>query len=302
VRIASFAVAGFASWFLLFAGAAPAQAGTLDRVRQTGKLKLGYRIDARPFSYRDPSGHAVGFAVSLCAKVADDAKVELRLPTLAVEFVPLAMSEAEGALQQGRIDLLCGAVPTLARRREVSFSVPVFASGIGALLRTDAPTRLKDVLSGRETPSQPTWRASAARILETRVFSVVASSRAESALLNRLKELRLVVKVVPVKDYAAGIANVAKRRSDVFFADRAILLDAAAHSASARNLTVLDRFFTHETMALALQRGDEDFRLLVDRSLSRLLQSKEIVAIYATYFGKPDEDALTFFQLSALPE
>jgi ABC-type amino acid transport substrate-binding protein len=52
----------------------------------------------------------------------------------------------------------------------------------------------------------------------------------------------------------------------------------------------------------ALQRGDEDFRLLVDRALSRLYASEDLHFLYAKWFGEPGEFALEFFRLSALPE
>ena len=108
--------------------------------------------------------------------------------------------------------------------------------------------------------------------------------------------------VVPVASYEEGVERVLTRRSDVFFADRPILLDAAKRSPSARDLVVLDRFFTYEPLALALERGDEAFRLLVDRTLSELYRSGEIGALYAEFFGEPDESALEFFRWSALPE
>ena len=60
----------------------PAAAATLDRVREAGKLVLGYRADARPFSYQDASGKATGYSVALCQKVADEVKAELGLPDL----------------------------------------------------------------------------------------------------------------------------------------------------------------------------------------------------------------------------
>ena len=48
--IASFAVVGFAL------AAMPASAATLDRIKETGTIKLGYLADARPFSFRNESG------------------------------------------------------------------------------------------------------------------------------------------------------------------------------------------------------------------------------------------------------
>ena len=44
-------------------------AGTLDRIRQNGKVMLGYRSDAKPFSYRDESGNPAGYSVALCQAV-----------------------------------------------------------------------------------------------------------------------------------------------------------------------------------------------------------------------------------------
>jgi polar amino acid transport system substrate-binding protein len=67
-------------------------------------------------------------------------------------------------------------------------------------------------------------------------------------------------------------------------------------------LVVLDRLFTSEPLALTLARDDEDFRLVVDRALSRLFRSSEFHDVYMKWFGEPDESALTFFQQTALPE
>jgi hypothetical protein len=44
---------------------AVAQAQTLDRIRETGKIRLGYEKDARPFSFEDDTGKPRGYAISL---------------------------------------------------------------------------------------------------------------------------------------------------------------------------------------------------------------------------------------------
>lgn len=280
---------------LLLLPALALAAGTLDRVKQSGKLTLGYRVDARPFSYRDESGNPAGYSVALCSKIAEDLKAK-------TIFVQVSVEDRFTALQQGKIDLLCDpATETLARRGTVAFSIPVLASGTGALVRRDAPGRLKEVLSGRRV-SGPVWRGSAYQILEKRVFTVVGGTTGERWVRERRDELGLNVGVTPVKDYPTGLQRVVERDTDALFGDRAILLDAAKRSPLAGELAVIDRYFTRETIALALQRGDEDFRLAVDRALSRLFRSKDIGLLYETYFGKPDQNALDFFALTALPE
>jgi ABC-type amino acid transport substrate-binding protein len=294
-------VTAFALAFLA-AGEAAVSAATLDRIKQAGKIVLGYQTDARPFSYKDNSGNAVGYSVALCSQVADRVKASLNLPALVIEWVPVSAEEQFRAVQDNKIDLLCAAgAETLTRRKDVSFSLPIFAGGIGALLRADAPTGLQQVLSGRP-PSGPLWRGSPAQLLEKQVFSAVTGTTGETWLAERLDKLQLTATVVPVKSYDDGVRRVLERSSNVLFGARAILLDAAARNPSARDLMVLERQFTYEPFALALGRNDDDFRLIVDQTLVHLYASDEFRNLYVKWFGESDESTAAFFQLNALPE
>ena len=281
--------------------AAQAPAGALARIRETGRLSLGYRADARPFSFTDEAGNAGGYSIALCQKIADQAKADLQLPALTIRWVPVDGTSRFRALQDGHIDVLCGAdTVTLARRADVAFSIPIFPGGIGALVRSDTSARLREVLEGRPQPFHPVWRASATQLLQSRDFSVVSGTTAETWLADRMKQLEVVADVAPVNSYGSGIQRLVDRRSDVLFGERAVLLDSAKRHGS--GLVVLDRLFTYEPLALALARGDEDFRLLVDRALSKVYRSGEIGNLYAKSFGEPDASTLTFFRQNALPE
>jgi len=300
--VASGAVASIAVAILTL-GATTAFAGTLDQIRQAGRIRLGYRSDAAPLSFKDESGKAAGYSVALCQRVADAVKAELSLDNLSVEWVPVTIENRFRAIQQGEVDVLCGAdSATLARRAEVAFSIPTFPGGIGAVLRADAPARLREILSGRQPEFRPLWRATAGQLLQAQVFSVVTGTTSEKWLAGRLKDFQLTAKVVPVGGYDAGIRSVLDGTSNVLFGDRAILLDAVKRSPSAGNLRLADRLFTYEPLALVLARGDEDLRLIVDRTLSGLYRSGEIGTLYATWCGEPDENALAFFRLTALPD
>jgi putrescine:ornithine antiporter len=283
------------------APAPTAPAKTLDRIRETGRILLGFRTDAAPFSYKENSGLAAGYSVALCTNVADAIKADLGLATLGVDWVPVTLTDWSSALQQGQIDLLCGATSeTLARRKDVDFSIPIFPSGVGALLRSDAPLRLREVLSGQQ-PSGPQWRASAYQMLQTKTFAVVKGTTAEPWLAGKIGEFQLSSKMAPVDTYKTGVQAVLDRNADVLFGDRAILWDAAAHDPGA-NLAVLDRFFTYELVALALRQDDDAFQLVVDRALSRFYATAEFQALFTKWFGKPNEKVLTFFRWNTLPE
>ena len=300
VRIATLAMAFLATTVLPLALAVPVLAATLDRVRETGKLTLGYRTDARPFSYKDESGNAVGYAVALCNEVAEQVKSELGLSGLTVEWIPVTIEDQFQAVKENKVDLLCGAAETLTSRRDVDFSIPIFPGGVGALLRATAPVGLKEVLSGRP-PSGPLWRGYPAQIIEKQTLSAVEGP-SEKWLKDKLGELQLTAQIIPVKSYDEGIQRVLDGRSDVFFADRSILLDAVKRGRSADKLVVVEREFTYAPIALALERGDADFRLVVDRVLSQISRSEKFHDLYVKWFGKPDQSADTFFRLSTLPE
>ena len=49
----------------------PVCAGSLDRIRQDKVIRIAYRADAPPFSYKDGIGEPAGYMVDLCRGVAD---------------------------------------------------------------------------------------------------------------------------------------------------------------------------------------------------------------------------------------
>jgi ABC-type amino acid transport substrate-binding protein len=279
-------------------------AGTLDRIRQNGKVMLGYRADAQPFSYRDESGNAAGYSVALCQAIADGLKTDLGLANLSIEWVPVTIDDRFPAVQQGKVDLLCGAESeTLSRRKEVSFSLPIFPSGIGALLAADAPPELQEILERGSPPTKPIWRGSPARtLLEQQTFAVVANTRAVDWLRERAAAFDIDAKIIPVDSYEAGVQSLIDGGSDVLFGDRAILLEAAKRNPAAHDLTLLDRRFTNEPVALVLARGDEDFRLVVDQKLSQTIRSDAFRGLYARWFGEFDQASARFFRDTVLPD
>ncbi len=275
--------------------AVPASAATLDRIRETGTIRLGYLADARPFSFRNEAGGADGYAVQLCKQVADEVRKELALTDLRVEWTAVAFESRLGDVRQGNVDLLCTpASATLAWRKEVSFSIPVFAGGNRAVLRADAPAALREALGGVRS-NRAVWRgAPAANVLKGTSIAVVAGTSSEKWLEGRRAALQVDARLVPVADYRTGLRQLLDRKVDVFFGERSVVLGALSDP-ERKDLVILDRLFTHEPFALALARGDEDFRLLVDRSLSRLYASSGFGELYRRWHGEFDEQTRTYF-------
>lgn len=278
---------------------APAQ--TLDRVRASGTLTLGYLPDQPPFSTTEGEG-ASGYAIDLCQKVAEQLRGQPGLGTLKVRFVPLAPEKALDVVQAGGVDLLCSPmVETLKRRQNVAFSVPVYTAGIGVVLRKSAPLSLVKVLNGEVAQTGPTWRATLNRGLAAHSFAVQRDTVVETWARDKLRLLKVLVSLETVASPAEGVEQVANGKVDAFFANQMILRSLVAQAPANTELMVLDRRFEFEPVALALARGDDDFRLQVDTALSQLYRSGAIVPLYGKYFGAPSELDQTLFKVYSNP-
>ena len=294
VRLANRAIPAIAV-VLASLTAVPALAATLDRIRETGTIRLGYLADARPFSFRSESGGADGYAVALCQQVAEHVKKGLQLQDLRVEWVAVTPDDRLSDVQQGNVDLLCAPTSaTLTRRQDVSFSIPIFAGGNRAVVRADAPEALRDALSEARA-TRAVWRGSpAARVLKGTTFGVVAGTTSDTWLKSRRATLQVDARIVPVTDYRSGLQAVRDGKVDVFFGERSLVLGAMGDK-ERDDLVVLDRLFTHEPLAFALARGDEDFRLLVDRALSQFYASPGFGEAYKRWHGDFDDRMRTYF-------
>jgi polar amino acid transport system substrate-binding protein/glutamate/aspartate transport system substrate-binding protein len=266
--------------------ASAAAAGTLDRIRDKGVIKIGFREDAPPFSYRNSIGEPAGYSVSLCRVVASRIKRQLKREKLSVDYVPVTAENRFQAVKDGKIDLLCGATTaTLARREIVDFSLPVFIDGASVLLREDGPENFGD--------------------LDGQKVGVRAGTTTEEVLRNTVADLAINVDTIAVKDHKDGVAKLLKGDIAAYFADRAILYFLMQGSGAADKLFLSDQQFTYEPYALALQKGDSEFRLAVDRALSRIYRSGEISTVFTAAFGpgaEPTDELSALYRISALPE
>jgi ABC-type amino acid transport substrate-binding protein len=290
--------------FALF-GSQTAEAATLDRIKDTGHIRFGFLKDAQPFSISTGSGAPDGYSVSLCKNIAEDLKRELALPGLTVDWVQINADERLTAVAKGKVDLMCAPMSeTLGRRAQASFSIPIFAGGNRAAVRADAPSALRTALS-ETRPVKAVWRGTpAATVLESTKFGVVAGTTAETWLNARAKSLQVDAQIVRISDYRKALQELTEGKVDVVFGDRVVMLGTlqGLDPKIRDNTMILDRMFTHEKAGLALEHGDDDFRTLVDRSLSRQYASGDFAALYAKWCGEFDDRARTFFVWNALPD
>lgn len=264
-----------------------APAGTLDKIRATKTITLGYRDSSVPFSYLDSSRQPIGYSIDLCNAVVDDLRRELKLPDLQPKWVPVTVESRVNAVMSGTIDIECGSTTnTLSRQEQVDFSLTTFITGASLLAMpgTDA----SGDLSGIRIAVIPGTTTEA--IIRDVINRAGAASRAQ---------------IVAVKDHADGLAALVNKTADVYASDRAILIGLAMSSPDPRQFALLDRFLSYEPYALMVRRGDPAFRLSVNRALARLYRSGDVLHVYARWFGQwgpPSAITVGMYAIEGLPE
>ena len=265
-----------------------ASAGTLDRIAQEKSIRIAYREDAPPFSYKDKIGESAGFMVDLCRAVAKKLAEQPNLSSLNVVYVPVTAQDRFEAITQQKADLLCEPTSvTLSRREQVDFSIPTFLDGASLMVRADGSKK---------------WTL---RELAGQKIGVLAGTTTEESLRNSLKDAGITGDVVATKTHDEGLAMLDGGKISAYFADRSILLFLIKNSKAPDKLRLADDYLTVEPYALALPRGDSDFRLAVDRALSHIYRSGEIVSIFQRTFGgkaEPSQILRTLYVISSLPD
>ncbi len=278
-----------------------AVANTLERVRANNNFTLGYLPDFAPFSVQ-ADDKASGYAIDLCLKIADKVKSELGLPGLQIRYQAVTFNDEMSAVRSGKIDILCTPTPpTLARRATVSYSIPIYTAGLSAVVRQDAPEALLNVLNGKVAHTGPTWRATVNRGLSNQTYATIAGGITESWIRQQMQLLGVVATLVTVENTAAGLKRVSEGKADAFFAERMMLQHILSTNDSAGNLLLLDRIFEYAPTAMAVDRNDENFRLLVDTALSEMYRSGEIEQAFDKYLGGASDTAKKLFKVYAIP-
>lgn len=260
-------------------------ADTLARARETGTMRLGFRTDAPPYSYRATDRDPSGYIVDLCREVVAGVQKAQNIPALKIEYVEVTATTRLTALRDGKIDILCDPTTmTMSRRAMVDFSLPTFIDGAGILHRVSEMQRLED-LRGKK-------------------IGVLAGTTAEEVLKSTLGQLGIEAEVIAAQTHPDGVRSLSDGKIDAYFADRGILNYYLQNSRNPARMKLSDQYFTFETYALALPRGDDKLRLLVDATLAELYRTDRVKKIYARNFGSypPDQFIQALFVINGVPK
>ena len=264
----------------------PTRADTLDRIRETGVFKMGFRMDAKPLSFLDPDGKAAGYAVDICRRIATAIRVELGLVELKTAYVPVSAEDRIERLLEGAIDMECASsTRTLERQAQVDFTLLTFVTGAAMLTRVESEIEDLPDIAGRKV-------------------GVLSGTTTEAGLSRALKAGGIDAQVTLMERHEYGIASLETKEIDAYFADRVLLLGLAERAIEPGKLKLSQQLYSYEPYAFMLRRGDDDLRLIADRTIAALYRSGEIEEVYRAWFGEAKAGNLlrALYILQAIPE
>ena len=245
---------------------------TLEKIRASGEIVLGYRPDAVPFSYTVAgAAEPVGYAIDICKNLVLAIQRDAQLPTLRIKYLPVDNKERFPAVADGRVDLECGDTTNTRERREklnMAFSVPYYIAGTRMLVRTDSNiTRIEDM--GSKT--------------------IVTAKGTTSAQIVKEKEVALMIKIklLECDETPQCFDMVAQRKADAWLMDDIMLYSSRAASSDPQAFAVVGKFMSIEPLTVMMRKSDTGLKKLVDAEMKKMVYNQQVAGLYKKWFESP---------------
>ncbi|HET6828831.1 MAG TPA: amino acid ABC transporter substrate-binding protein [Ramlibacter sp.] len=246
-----------------------AQGGELEKIRASGEIVLAHRDASIPFSYLDADKQPVGYSMDLCQKIVEAVRRELKLPQLAVRYLPVTSASRIPAIAEGKASLECGSTTNNAeRRKRVDYTIAHFISAARLLVRSGSGVERLEDLAGKT--------------------AVSTRGTTNIKLLQGANDERLLkMKILEAADHAEAFAMVGTGKADAFAMDDVLLFGLRANAPKPQDFQVVGKPMSIEPYAIMLPKGDAAFKKVVDAEMRRIIFSGEIHPIYQRWFTQP---------------
>lgn len=245
-------------------GPASPSPGRLDRVRETQTLVIAYRENALPFSYL-LRGQPAGFGVDISKAIAADIQKDLNLSELRLRWNPVTLGTRMPLMVTNTVDLECATTThTKARQKQVDFSYTFYVSEDGMVSRQGISWIPNNAPSSAKLAA--VQGATTAQRLKGQGQSVVEVRSNRNGML--------VLANAEVDAFVAAVPLLASER---------MLLGKRGHDLAIQPV----EGGRSEAFACMLPINDPAFKEQVNRTLSRLMQSGDMLNLYNRWFMQP---------------
>ena len=135
LRFAILSLAFFASLVNASAQTPIPSDSRLKSIVDNKTIRIAYRTDATPFSFKNQNGEPAGFSLELCQLVTKSIGQQFGVSDIKIEWVPVTVRTRFSAISSGQADMECGSSTiTLGRMKEVDFSNITFVESTGVVV------------------------------------------------------------------------------------------------------------------------------------------------------------------------
>lgn len=244
--------------------------GTLQKIKDSGTIVVGYRDSSIPFSYiADDPNQPMGYAHDLEMKIVDAVKQELNMPDLNVRYNLITSQTRIPLVQNGTVDFECGSTTNNEeRQKQVGFSNGFFEIGTRLLTATDSGINDFADLDG-----------------ETLVTT--AGTTSERYIRQYIDEKQMDTNVISAKDHGEAFLMLENGRADAFMMDDVLLAGEKAKAKNPDEWVIVGEPQSFEIYGCMLRKDDPEFKAVVDKALTDVFASGEINSIYDKWFLNP---------------
>jgi len=244
--------------------------GTLQKIKDSGTIVVGYRDSSIPFSYiADDPNQPMGYAHDLEMKVVDAVKQELNMPDLNVRYNLITSQTRIPLVQNGTVDFECGSTTNNEeRQKQVGFSNGFFEIGTRLLTATDSG--ISDFAD-----------------LDGETLVTTAGTTSERYIRQYIDEKQMDTNVISAKDHGEAFLMLENGRADAFMMDDVLLAGEKAKAKNPDEWVIVGEPQSFEIYGCMLRKDDPEFKAVVDKALTDVFASGEINSIYDKWFLNP---------------
>lgn len=243
---------------------------TLDKIRSSQTIVIGYRDMPPPFSYMPKSGNQpIGYSIDIANHIVNGIKKATNNPNLNVVYKPLKASERISAVQTGEVNFECSTTTnTVARQQKVAFSIGFFVVTPRFLAHKN--THFQDY-----------------KDLKNQTIAVIENSSSESSLQNYITVNQLAVKTLRVASSKQLEDALNTGKAQLIFSDDVLLASNRLNLKNQQDWQIVGEPRTYEIYGCTLPKNDANFKRIVDNSLLDLYSTGGIYQLYDKWFKNP---------------
>ncbi len=232
---------------------------SLKEIKEKGELVLGLDDSFPPMGFRDAKGEIVGFDIDLAKAVAEKMGVKLVLKPVDWDGVLLSLKNKD-------IDVIWnGLTITEARKKEIAFSKPYLENQQIIVINHDAAIKDKTDLEGK-------------------TVGIQLGSSSEEALSADAKTEKSLKEIRKFSNNVEALLDLEAKRVDAVIVDEVVGRYYTAKKPG--QFKILEDNFGQEAYGIGIRKGDESFRVEIDKILDELRANGTTEKISKKWFGE----------------